>query len=177
MGWPSTRRSLSVVAVTAGLSSTRPSRLTRPSAIQRSASRREQSPARAMSLATRSPFVTAASVMVSAGGLDEGGEQPQIRLADGIFRVPLDADAEPASRVLDAFDDAVGRRCVHDQAGCGRLHRLMMRAVDRRLAASRDLAQPRAVGEAHDMPGLAARVPLLVTECARYLVRDVLDQS
>src|SRR5579862_9256340 len=123
--------------MTAGLSSTRPSRLTRPSAIQRSASRREQSPARAISLATRTPRGAAAPVMRSSPSrLDEGREEPEISLADGVFGMPLHADTEPAARVLDALHDAVGRRRIHQEPGPGRLHGLMMRAVHRRLAAA-----------------------------------------
>ena len=47
----------SAPTVTAGVVSTRPFSLTRPSAISRSASRREQRPARAITLAMRSPLL------------------------------------------------------------------------------------------------------------------------
>src|SRR5579872_2893930 len=123
--------SLSAVTATAGLVSTTPSSLTRPSAIQRSASRREQSPARAITLAMRSPrglpSPAASAVMASAtAGLDEGREDAEIALADGEFRVPLHAKAEAAARILDALDDAVARRGVDDHPRRHRPNRLMM---------------------------------------------------
>src|SRR6059058_4042601 len=85
--------------------------MTRPWAIQASASRREHSPARAIRLAIRSP--PAPSPLVSLGAssarcFDEGIEDPLVADADGIFRMPLDAQAIAIAGILDALDDAVG---------------------------------------------------------------------
>src|SRR5258708_4387660 len=66
--------SLAGVTVTAGLVRIVPSTRTRPSAIQRSASRREQSPARAITLAMRSPAL--AALAPSAAGEAELRREP-----------------------------------------------------------------------------------------------------
>src|SRR5271166_4747519 len=97
--------SLEAVTITAGLVSTAPSSLTRPSAIQRSASRREHNPARAITLAMRSPGVAASAVAwlpvsgaagSASGGIDEGGEDGDVAGADRVFGMPLHAAAEAA---------------------------------------------------------------------------------
>jgi hypothetical protein len=66
IGLPSTRMSCAPESASAGLVSTLPSTVTRPSDIQRSASRREHKPARARSLAMRSPFAAASAMALSA---------------------------------------------------------------------------------------------------------------
>jgi hypothetical protein len=58
-------RAFALRTLKAGLSSTLPLTLTRPSAIQRSASRREQRPARAITLAMRSPSGVSAGLSFS----------------------------------------------------------------------------------------------------------------
>src|SRR5690242_951563 len=95
--------------ITAGLVSFLPSTLTRPATIQASASRREQRPARAMRLAIRSPFGSTPSGLAapSARGVDEGIENFLVAGADGIFRMPLHAEAVAVARVFDAFDHAI----------------------------------------------------------------------
>src|SRR6185437_7281548 len=120
------------VTSSAGLISTLPSTETRPSAIQRSASRREHRPARARRLAMRSPLLVAASAITSdLRRGDEGIEEPEIAVADRIFRMPLHANEKTPARVLDPLDDAVRRGRVDDAAGRHVLDRLVMRAVDR----------------------------------------------
>src|SRR5260370_209010 len=172
---------LAGVTVTAGLVSIVPSTRTRPSAIQRSASRREHRPARAITLAIRSPAAGAAtlssSLIVSRrGGADERREDAEIAGADRVFRVPLDAEAEAAAGILDTLDDAVRRGGVDDHPRCHRLHRLMMGRVDRQLAHPGDAVEERAGDDRDGMPGFGARIRLLMRQCARDLVGNVLDQ-
>src|SRR6185437_12181920 len=173
--------SLAGVTVTAGLVRIAPSTRTRPSAIQRSASRREQRPARAITLAMRSPPVAgaASSSLIASrrGGLDEGGEDAEIARADGVFGMPLDAEAEAAGGVLDALDDAVRGGGVDDHAGRHRLDRLVVRRVDRQLAHPGDAMKERAGDHRDGMARLGARVGLLMGQRARDLVRDVLDEG
>src|SRR5690348_12840326 len=147
--------SWSSVSDSAGLVSTLPSTETRPSAISFSASRREHRPARASSLAMRSPFAgAAASVMGSAlGSGDEGGEEARVAVADGVFRMPLHADEKTPARILDALDDAIGRYRVDHQPRRQVAHRLVMGGVDRQLVDAGDAMQQRAAGDLHHMAG------------------------
>src|SRR5260221_10653612 len=147
--------SLAGVTVTAGLVRMVPSTRTRPSAIQRSASRREHRPARAITLAMRSPAlatptpsasgeaalrrepalgaVSSALIASCRGGLDEGVEDAEIAGADGVFGMPLHAEAEAAAGLLDALADAVRAGGVDHQARRHRLEPLVYRRAHRQL--------------------------------------------
>src|SRR5690606_33144195 len=105
-GCPSTTIRSCAPTTKAGVSSRRPFTRTRPSAIQRSASRREHRPARARTLAMRSPLTSASVIARSSGRADEGGEDLPVPGADVVLRVPLHAEAEALPGVLDALDDA-----------------------------------------------------------------------
>src|SRR3546814_4310319 len=96
--------------VCASNASTRPSTEPRPAAIQASASRREQRPARAMTLAMRSPLSCVVMTAPSGCGGDKGAEDGAVARADGELRVPLHAEAEAVAGRLDALDHAVGDR-------------------------------------------------------------------
>src|SRR5579871_1695744 len=135
-GLPSTRMRAAGPTTRAGLLSFLPSTMTRPAAIHASASRREQRPARAIRLAMRSPgagLVPGAREPPSAGGGYEGIEDLFVANADGVFRMPLDTEAEAVTRVLDALDHAVGSQRVDDHARPHGLRRLVMGAVDLKL--------------------------------------------
>src|ERR1700761_6060169 len=102
------------VTTKAGGSSRLPSTATRPSSIQRSASRREHRPARASTVAIRSPFFRSpfsgpgpvSSLMLSSLRRgDEGAENRLVGRADLEFGMPLHAQAEAPARQLDPFDD------------------------------------------------------------------------
>ncbi len=66
IGTPSTRTSSPGPTITAGVSNWTPLTATRPAAIRASASRREATPARAMTLATRSPVFAASGAPADA---------------------------------------------------------------------------------------------------------------
>src|SRR5215469_9351341 len=68
-----------------------------------------------------------------ARGVDEAAEDAPVAVAQPVLRMPLHTEDEAPLRVLDAFDHAVGRDRIDDQAGCDVLDRLMMCAVDRHL--------------------------------------------
>src|SRR5215469_7111627 len=168
----------------AGLLIFAPSTTTRPAAIQASASRREQRPARAMRLAIRSspsalgPSGRAPSGRApSARGGDEGIEDLLVTLADGIFRMPLHAEAIAIARILDALDHAIGGERIHHHAFAHALDRLVMGAVDLERVDPADAMQQRALGDVHAMARLGARIGLLMGKRVRDLVGDVLDQS
>src|SRR5580765_3268622 len=57
-------------------------------------------------------------------------QRAELAGAEEILRVPLDAEAEARRRILDRFDDAVGRGRRRDEPFCDVLHRLVMPAVD-----------------------------------------------
>ena len=104
-GLPSTSIRSSAVTIVAGVSRTRPFSLTRPSAIIRSASRREQMPARAITLAMRSPLSEAGS---ATGGLatrfgfareaPEAGALLADRVNLGLYRSEVSASFRGRSR-------------------------------------------------------------------------------
>src|SRR2546430_2174561 len=55
------------------------------------------------------------SLIVSrCGGADECREDAEVALADRIFWMPLDAEAEAAARILDALDDPIRCGGVYD---------------------------------------------------------------
>src|SRR5215469_16907937 len=148
----------------AGLVIFAPSTTTRPAAIQASASRREQRPARAMRLAIRSsPSALAPSGRApSARGGDEGIEDLLVALADGIFRMPLHAEAIAVARILDTLDHAIGGERIHHDAFAHALHCLVMGAVDLERVDPADAMQERAFGDVHAMARLGARIGLLM---------------
>src|SRR3546814_13603816 len=92
-----------------------------PTLFRSAASRREQSPARAMTLAMRSPLSCVVMTAPSGCGGDEGAEDGAVARADGELRVPLHAEAEAVAGRLDALDHAVGRQRVHHHE-IGRAH-------------------------------------------------------
>ena len=90
--------------------------------------------------------------------------------------MPLYADAEAVGGRLDAFDDAVGRGGVHDDAGRRIGGGLVVRAVHLEFVGADDAVKLRAPGHLHDMAGLVARIGLLVRQRIGDGVGDVLDQ-
>src|SRR5690606_15404956 len=110
---------LASVTLSAGDLIVLPSTLTRPCSIIASASRREAMPARAMRLAILSPARSpsgavggasfCALMLLATRGLDEGGNDAPVAVADGEFRMPLHAEAEAVGRRLDALDHPVRR--------------------------------------------------------------------
>src|SRR6266403_257302 len=183
-GLPSTRIFADGPTTSAGLVSVLPSTTTRPSAIQASASRREQSPARAILFAMRSPSGLAPSGLAPAAGApfsarccDEGIEDSLVADTDGIFGMPLDAEAIAVAGILDALDHAIGGNRIDDHAGADRLHRLMMGAVDRQLVGPADAMEQGVLFHPHGVAGLGAHIGLLMGDSALDLVGDVLDQG
>src|SRR5258708_6446071 len=66
-------------------------------------------------------------------------QRSELARSEEVLRMPLDADAEAGVRILDAFDDAVGRGRGDDEA-CRELpDRLVVPAVD---VAGIGIAQP-----------------------------------
>ena len=106
-----------LVTVTAGVFKTLPSSLTLPSTIQRSASRREQIPARAITLAMRSPFLLMdPEVLISlfASGIVKSHEDLNIV---GIYLklwVPLHSKAEPLLGRFYPLDNTVRCHRIHN---------------------------------------------------------------
>ncbi len=90
--------------------------------------------------------------------------------------MPLHAKHEAVPGVLDSLDHPVGRARVHDQAGGGLAHGLMVGAVDLDLVHSDDPVQQGFGRDRDGMAGLGARVGLLVGERARDRVGDVLNE-
>src|ERR1051326_8447161 len=71
------------------------------------------------------------SPLFSCGGVHESFEQrTEFAGAPEVFRMPLDTEAERRRRILDGFDDAVGRRRGDGEALGDGLDGLMMAAVD-----------------------------------------------
>src|SRR5882724_10633500 len=109
-------------------------------------------------------------------GRDEGVEDLRVAGADGIFGVPLHAQAEAVFRVLDAFDHAVFGEGVHHHAGAEIPGRLMMGAVDLQFVGGADAVEEGALHHFHAVAGFGARIRLLVGERAIDLVGNVLDE-
>src|SRR5437762_7068301 len=67
-----------------------------------------------------------------SASLNERFEQrPELSRPPEVLRMPLYAEAESAARILDGFDDAVGRGRRCDESFAEILGRLVMPAVDR----------------------------------------------
>ena len=90
--------------------------------------------------------------------------------------MPLHAEAEAKGRRLDALDHPVRRARVDDHAGRLVLRRLMVRRIDRQLVRADDRMQLGARHHADRMPGLVARVGLLVRQRLYHRIGNVLDQ-
>src|SRR5690606_37431662 len=98
-----------------------------------------------------------------AGG-DESVEDFVVAGADGIFRVPLHAEAEAIAGVLDSLDDAVLGDGIHHHVLADALGRLVVGAVYRQAVGAADAVQQGAGGHRHHVAGLGARVGLFVGE-------------
>ncbi len=120
------------------------------------------------------------------GGFEESFEQrAELARAPEVLRVPLDAEAEARGRILDRFDDAVGRRGGHAEARRDGLDRLMVPAVDLAGVARRSAARASAVASSESFSsqtscarsnGWCGGTVRLCVERARHLRRDVLHE-
>src|ERR1051326_1901218 len=118
----------------------------------------------------RGPFLLTFRVL--ARGLDERAEdRRRRRLAAHVLGVPLHAEVERMARVLEAFDDAVGRVRGDAQAVADVLDGLVMRRVHLELALAKDLRETRAAVDG-DVVAMAVRRLAGVIDVAL----DVLDE-
>jgi len=97
------------------------------------------------------PRLTAKAALPSPACGDQRAEDRRVAVAQGEFGMPLDAEAEALAWVLDAFDDAVGRRRIDDDTGADRLDRLMMRRIDRQLGRAVPSGPGRAAFDSDDV--------------------------